>query len=235
MRSRRFVTSVPSASIRRPSSACALSCRISWCARIRHTPSRTPTPVSTTEAISRFIVLPFSSPPGGAGPRSHETRARRGDSRAPGGAGSTGRKAAAPTSFRVDGSFRANRAEVIPIEPVTDSVGVSVVATLGSSPPIARSSAAAAVWGPSATEKVTPLSATCIVFAVSVPRSVSSVRKLCTGRSSSACSRPALARAAGVKVTVGVAKGKKTYDKRETIKRRQIDRETRAMVKERSR
>ena len=38
-----------------------------------------------------------------------------------------------------------------------------------------------------------------------------------------------------VKVTVGVAKGKKTYDKRETIKRRQIDRETRAMVKERSR
>ena len=38
-----------------------------------------------------------------------------------------------------------------------------------------------------------------------------------------------------VKVTVGVAKGKKTYDKRETIKRRQIDRETRAMVKERAR
>ena len=38
-----------------------------------------------------------------------------------------------------------------------------------------------------------------------------------------------------VKVTVGVAKGKKTYDKRETIKRRQIDRETRAMVKERLR
>ena len=38
-----------------------------------------------------------------------------------------------------------------------------------------------------------------------------------------------------VKVTVGVAKGKKTYDKRETIKRRQIDCETRAMVKERSR
>ena len=29
-----------------------------------------------------------------------------------------------------------------------------------------------------------------------------------------------------VKVTVGVAKGKKTYDKRETIKRRQVDRET---------
>ena len=38
-----------------------------------------------------------------------------------------------------------------------------------------------------------------------------------------------------VKVTVGVAKGKKTYDKRETIKRRQVDSETRAMVKERSR
>ena len=38
-----------------------------------------------------------------------------------------------------------------------------------------------------------------------------------------------------VKVTVGVAKGKKTDDKRETIKSRQIDRETRAMVKERSR
>ncbi len=38
-----------------------------------------------------------------------------------------------------------------------------------------------------------------------------------------------------VKVTVGVARGKKAYDKRETIKRRQIDRETRAMIKERSR
>ncbi len=38
-----------------------------------------------------------------------------------------------------------------------------------------------------------------------------------------------------VKVTVGVAKGKKMYDKREAIKRRQVDRETRAMVKERSR
>ena len=33
----------------------------------------------------------------------------------------------------------------------------------------------------------------------------------------------------------GVAKGKKSCDKRETIKRRQIDRETRVMVKERSR
>ena len=38
-----------------------------------------------------------------------------------------------------------------------------------------------------------------------------------------------------VKVRLGVAKGKKAYDKRETIKRREIDRETRAMVKERSR
>lgn len=38
-----------------------------------------------------------------------------------------------------------------------------------------------------------------------------------------------------VKVTVGVARGKKAHDKRETIKRRQIDRETRALVKERSR
>ena len=38
-----------------------------------------------------------------------------------------------------------------------------------------------------------------------------------------------------VKVTVGVAKGKKTYDKREAIKRRQVDRETRAMLKERFR
>ena len=38
-----------------------------------------------------------------------------------------------------------------------------------------------------------------------------------------------------VKVALGVAKGKKAYDKRETIRRRQIDRETRAAVKERSR
>ena len=38
-----------------------------------------------------------------------------------------------------------------------------------------------------------------------------------------------------VKVAISVAKGKKTHDKRETIRRRQIDRETRAMVKERSR
>ena len=38
-----------------------------------------------------------------------------------------------------------------------------------------------------------------------------------------------------VKVAVSVAKGKKTYDKRETIRRREIDRETRAIVKERTR
>ncbi len=38
-----------------------------------------------------------------------------------------------------------------------------------------------------------------------------------------------------VKVAVAVAKGKKEYDKRETIRRREIDRETRAAVKERSR
>ncbi len=38
-----------------------------------------------------------------------------------------------------------------------------------------------------------------------------------------------------VKVAVSVAKGKKTHDKRETIRRREIDRETRAMVKGRVR
>ena len=38
-----------------------------------------------------------------------------------------------------------------------------------------------------------------------------------------------------VKVAVSVAKGKKIYDKRETIRRRQVDRETRAAVKERVR
>jgi SsrA-binding protein len=38
-----------------------------------------------------------------------------------------------------------------------------------------------------------------------------------------------------VKLAVGLARGKKTYDKRETIKRREVDRETRAAVKERSR
>jgi SsrA-binding protein len=36
-----------------------------------------------------------------------------------------------------------------------------------------------------------------------------------------------------VKVAVALAKGKKAYDKRETIKRRDIDRETRAAVKSR--
>ena len=36
-----------------------------------------------------------------------------------------------------------------------------------------------------------------------------------------------------VKVAVSVAKGKKEYDKRETIKKRDTDRETRAAVKER--
>ena len=35
-----------------------------------------------------------------------------------------------------------------------------------------------------------------------------------------------------VKVAVSLAKGKKEYDKRETIKRRDVDRETRAAVKE---
>jgi SsrA-binding protein len=38
-----------------------------------------------------------------------------------------------------------------------------------------------------------------------------------------------------VKMAVGLARGKKAYDKRETIKRREVDRETRAAVKERSR
>jgi SsrA-binding protein len=36
-----------------------------------------------------------------------------------------------------------------------------------------------------------------------------------------------------VKVAIGLAKGKKTHDKRETIKRREADRETRAAVKAR--
>jgi SsrA-binding protein len=35
-----------------------------------------------------------------------------------------------------------------------------------------------------------------------------------------------------VKVTIALAKGKQAHDKRETIKRREIDRETRAAVKE---
>jgi SsrA-binding protein len=38
-----------------------------------------------------------------------------------------------------------------------------------------------------------------------------------------------------VKVAVSLAKGKKEYDKRETIKRRETERETRAAVKERRR
>jgi SsrA-binding protein len=36
-----------------------------------------------------------------------------------------------------------------------------------------------------------------------------------------------------VKVAVGLAKGKKSYDKRETIRRREAERETRAAIKER--
>jgi SsrA-binding protein len=36
-----------------------------------------------------------------------------------------------------------------------------------------------------------------------------------------------------VKVALGLAKGKKEYDKRETIKRREVDRETRAAIKTR--
>jgi SsrA-binding protein len=36
-----------------------------------------------------------------------------------------------------------------------------------------------------------------------------------------------------VKVALGLAKGKKDYDKRETIKRREVERETRAAVKSR--
>ena len=38
-----------------------------------------------------------------------------------------------------------------------------------------------------------------------------------------------------VKMAVGLARGKKAHDKRETIKRREVDRETRAALKERSR
>src|SRR5258705_4481202 len=38
-----------------------------------------------------------------------------------------------------------------------------------------------------------------------------------------------------VKVALGLARGKKEYDKRETIKRRETDRETRAAIKERRR
>src|SRR5437588_11024917 len=36
-----------------------------------------------------------------------------------------------------------------------------------------------------------------------------------------------------VKIAIGLAKGKKEYDKRETIKRREADRETRAAIKSR--
>ena len=38
-----------------------------------------------------------------------------------------------------------------------------------------------------------------------------------------------------VKIAISLAKGKKDYDRRETIKRREIDRETRAAIKERGR
>lgn len=38
-----------------------------------------------------------------------------------------------------------------------------------------------------------------------------------------------------VKVLIGLAKGKQAHDKRETIRRREVDRETRAAVKARSR
>lgn len=38
-----------------------------------------------------------------------------------------------------------------------------------------------------------------------------------------------------IKVEIGVAKGKKLYDKRETERRREADREARASIKERSR
>ena len=38
-----------------------------------------------------------------------------------------------------------------------------------------------------------------------------------------------------VKLAIGLAKGKKSHDKRETIRRREVDRETRAAVKSRQR
>jgi SsrA-binding protein len=38
-----------------------------------------------------------------------------------------------------------------------------------------------------------------------------------------------------VKVSIALVKGKQEHDKRETIRRREVDRETRAAVKERSR
>ena len=40
-------------------------------------------------------------------------------------------------------------------------------------------------------------------------------------------------KAGRIKVAIGLAKGKKDYDKRETIKRRETDRETRAAIKSR--
>jgi SsrA-binding protein len=38
-----------------------------------------------------------------------------------------------------------------------------------------------------------------------------------------------------VKVQLGLAKGKQAHDKRETLRRREVDRETRAAVKSRAR
>ena len=38
-----------------------------------------------------------------------------------------------------------------------------------------------------------------------------------------------------VKVSIALAKGKQAHDKRETLRRREVDRETRAAVKERVR
>ena len=38
-----------------------------------------------------------------------------------------------------------------------------------------------------------------------------------------------------LKVALGLVKGKQEHDKRETIRKREVDRETRAAVKERSR
>jgi SsrA-binding protein len=38
-----------------------------------------------------------------------------------------------------------------------------------------------------------------------------------------------------VKIAIGLAKGKKVHDKRETIRRREAERETRAAIKERRR
>ena len=42
-------------------------------------------------------------------------------------------------------------------------------------------------------------------------------------------------KAGRLKVLLGLVKGKQVHDKRETIRRREIDRETRAVVKERQR